>query len=102
MLALARAYLSGPRVVLLDEVSMGLAPLVVEQIFQSIGQLASGGTALLLVEQYVNRALEMADKVYLLQRGRISYEGSPENLDQAAVMRSYVGGDLSETGSNPN
>ena len=102
MLALARAYLSGPRVVLLDEVSMGLAPLVVEQIFQSIGQLASDGMALLLVEQYVNRALEMADTVYLLQRGRISYEGSPDNLDQAAVMRSYVGADLSRNGSNSN
>jgi branched-chain amino acid transport system ATP-binding protein len=99
MLALARAYLSGPRVVLLDEVSMGLAPLVVEQIFQSIGQLASDGMALLLVEQYVNRALEMADQVYLIQRGRISYEGSPKTLDQAAVMRSYVGGDLSRSGS---
>jgi branched-chain amino acid transport system ATP-binding protein len=101
MLTLARGYLSGPGVVLLDEVSMGLAPLVVEHIFQSIGQLASEGMALLLVEQYVNRALEMADKVYLIQRGRISYEGSPENLDQAAVMRSYVGSDLNRSGSNP-
>jgi branched-chain amino acid transport system ATP-binding protein len=101
MLTLARAYLSGPGVVLLDEVSMGLAPLVVEHIFQSIGQLASEGMAHPLVEQYVNRALEMADNLYLIQPGRISYEGSPENLDQP-VVRSYVGGDLNRSGSNPN
>jgi branched-chain amino acid transport system ATP-binding protein len=94
MLALARAYLSAPRLVLFDEVSMGLAPLVVEQIFLSIRELSRHGAALLLVEQYVSRALEMADKVYLIQRGRITYEGSPEHLDEAAVMRSYVGAEI--------
>jgi branched-chain amino acid transport system ATP-binding protein len=80
MLTLARAYLSGPGVVLLDEVSLGLAASVVEHIFQSIGQLASEGMAHLLVEQYVNRALEKADNLYLMQPGRISYEGSPREF----------------------
>jgi branched-chain amino acid transport system ATP-binding protein len=101
-LALARAYLSGPGVVLLDEVSMGLAPLVVEHVFQPTGQLASEEIALLHAEQYVNRAHEMADNLCLIQLGRTSDEGSPENLDQAAVPRSYVGGDPNRRGSNPN
>src|SRR6185312_12872900 len=63
MLALARAYVRRPRYVLLDEVSMGLAPLVVDRIFEFVGDLAKQGTALLLVEQYVTRALELADVV---------------------------------------
>jgi branched-chain amino acid transport system ATP-binding protein len=61
MLALARSYLSKPHIVLLDEVSMGLAPKIVDEIFVALKQLASWGIALLLVEQYVNRALELAD-----------------------------------------
>ncbi len=69
MLALARAYVQKPAVVLLDEVSMGLAPKVVDEIFDFLARLAEGGTSLLLVEQYVARALAVADYVYLLGRG---------------------------------
>ena len=92
MLALARAYVTEPRVVLLDEVSMGLAPKVVDEIFAFIGRLATGGTALLLVEQYVSRALELADSVYVLGRGRITFSGSPDELDQDRVLAGYLGG----------
>ena len=67
MLSLARAYLHDPRVVLLDEVSMGLAPKIVDDIFEHLAQLAARGTALLLVEQYAARALALADYVYILE-----------------------------------
>jgi branched-chain amino acid transport system ATP-binding protein len=91
MLALARAWLAKPSVVLLDEVSMGLAPKIVDEIFEALGRLAASGTALLLVEQYVDRALEMADAVYLLNRGSITYSGAAGSLDRDAVLEHYLG-----------
>ncbi len=91
MLALARAYVQSPRVVLLDEVSMGLAPKVVDEIFDVIARLASEGVSLLLVEQYVTRALVVADLVYLLNRGRVSFAGEPAELDDDRVFEQYIG-----------
>jgi branched-chain amino acid transport system ATP-binding protein len=91
MLALARAYLSGPDVVLLDEVSMGLAPVVVDQIFSSLRALAATGVSLVLVEQYVSRALEMADIAYLMARGGIAWTGPAADLDTDAITRAYLG-----------
>ena len=91
MLALCRAYLGNPRIVLLDEVSMGLAPVVVDEIFESLRRLAGSGVGLLIVEQYVERALAMADTVYLLNRGRIVLSGSPAELNEGALMREYLG-----------
>jgi len=92
MLALARCVLARPSVVLLDEVSMGLAPIVVDQIFAALRELAARGVALLVIEQYVNRALEMADVTYLLNRGRMVYSGPPAGLDDEALLRGYLGG----------
>jgi branched-chain amino acid transport system ATP-binding protein len=94
MLALARAYIADPRLVLLDEVSMGLAPLVVDEIFDFIGRLATAGTSLLLVEQYVTRALDVADYVYLLNRGQVSFAGDAGELADEDVFSRYVGADL--------
>ncbi len=91
MLALARAYLSGPEVVLLDEVSMGLAPKVVDEIFETLAQLPATGVAVLLVEQYVTRALQMADQVVLLNRGRVSFNGPPSDLEKDEMLRGYLG-----------
>ncbi len=91
MLALARAYVQQPKVVLLDEVSMGLAPKVVDEIFEFLRGLAADGTSLLLVEQYVTRALEAADYLYLLDRGTVSFAGEPGELDSAAIFASYLG-----------
>ncbi len=93
MLALGRAFPSNPCVVLLDEVSMGLAPRIVDELFASLRQLAALGVALLLVEQYVNRAMEMADQIVLLDRGQVSFAGPPSELDEAAVLRHYLGTD---------
>jgi branched-chain amino acid transport system ATP-binding protein len=94
MLALARAYISNPQVVLLDELSMGLAPKVVDQIFEAIANLAAQGTALVVVEQYVHHALELADSVVLLDRGTIAFHGPPSELEESAVLRGYLGIDL--------
>lgn len=91
MLALARAYVQSPSVVLLDEVSMGLAPLLVDEIFDFLGRLADQGTSLLLVEQYVARALHIADYVYLLERGRLAFSGEPAELDEQAIFERYAG-----------
>ena len=91
MLALARAYVQSPSVVLLDEVSMGLAPKIVDEIFEFLRNLAAAGTSLLLVEQYVTRALEAADYVYLLDRGAVRFAGEPGELDSAAIFASYLG-----------
>ena len=91
MLALARAYVQQPQVVLLDEVSMGLAPTVVDDIFRFLELLASEGASLLLVEQYITRALEVADFVYLLARGRVTFAGQPGELNQDDVFATYVG-----------
>ncbi len=97
MLALARVYVSEPRVVLFDEVSMGLAPLVVAEIFDAITQLAKGGISIVLVEQYVNRALAMADHAYMISRGRIVFSGPPSELDEQTVLSGYLGSDLAST-----
>ena len=92
MLALARAYVAEPALVLLDEVSMGLAPRIVEEIFEHLHRLAAQGAALLLVEQYVHRALELADYVYILKKGRITFVGEPRQLRDEHFLASYLGG----------
>jgi branched-chain amino acid transport system ATP-binding protein len=91
MLALARAYIQSPRVVLLDEVSLGLAPKIVDEIFEFLAKLRDGGSSLVLVEQYVNRALALADRVYLLNRGEVVFSGSPDEVDEATLFEQYVG-----------
>jgi branched-chain amino acid transport system ATP-binding protein len=91
MLSLARAYVVEPRVVLVDEASLGLAPLVVDDIFLFLEKIASEGTALLLVEQYVNRALALADTVYLLNQGALVYEGPAADLDEEHIFELYTG-----------
>ena len=91
MLALSRCFLADPSIVLLDEVSTGLAPRIIDEIFQALLQLSRHGISLLLVEQYVGRALDIADHVYLLGRGIVTFSGDPSALDEAELMRRYVG-----------
>jgi branched-chain amino acid transport system ATP-binding protein len=94
MLAISRAYLSNPRFVFLDEISLGLAPRIVDSIFEFLHRLADSGAALLLVEQYVIRALGIADFVFILNQGEIAFAGEPGELDEAEVFRTYVGADV--------
>ena len=90
MLAVARAFLSSPDVVLLDEVSMGLAPKIVDHIYEGLDRLRQAGVSLLLVEQYVNKALELADEVVLLSKGSVVFTGPASVVDQDALMKSYL------------
>jgi branched-chain amino acid transport system ATP-binding protein len=90
MLSLCRCFTSSPGVALLDEVSMGLAPIIVDQIFDALRKLAASGVALLLVEQYVGKALQLADRVYLLDRGSVTFSGSPDELEEDELVRRYL------------
>jgi branched-chain amino acid transport system ATP-binding protein len=91
MLALARAYMADPRIILLDEVSMGLAPKVVEDIFAAIARLAASGVSLLLVEQYVTKALDLADTVYVLNKGCIVHASRTAEVDEDELFARYLG-----------
>jgi branched-chain amino acid transport system ATP-binding protein len=90
MLALGRAYLSNPKVILLDEVSLGLAPLIVDKIFDSLRELAATSVALLIVEQYVHRVIEMADYAYLLNRGEVAWTGRASDLEHETILSGYL------------
>jgi branched-chain amino acid transport system ATP-binding protein len=94
MLAMARAYVALPSMLLLDEVSMGLAPLLVDGIFSHLRTLADNRVAMLLVEQYAARALDLADFVYILNRGTIQFAGEPGELTDRRILASYLGEDV--------
>ena len=91
MLALCHAYVSDPQCILLDEVSMGLAPKIVEEIFEYLHDLARQGKSMLLVEQYVGQALKLADYVYIMDRGTITFAGEPGEISEETIMNSYLG-----------
>jgi branched-chain amino acid transport system ATP-binding protein len=74
---------------------MGLAPIVVSELFDALQQLVDGGVSILMVEQYVTKAIEMADVVYLMKQGEISFTGGARDVDEDAVMSTYLG--VSET-----
>jgi branched-chain amino acid transport system ATP-binding protein len=92
MLSLVRAWLTKPKVVLLDEVSMGLAPMIVDDVYAFMRRLAADGISLLIVEQYVHRVSEFADHVYLLRNGRVTFSGPPGDLgSQEEILGHYLG-----------
>jgi branched-chain amino acid transport system ATP-binding protein len=91
MLSLARATLSQPSLVLVDEVSMGLAPVTIDVIFEALKAVAASGIALLVVEQYVHRALEIADSVYLIRKGEVTAIGAPSNAARTHLFAEYMG-----------
>ena len=92
MLAMARALMSRPRLLMLDEPSMGLAPILVEQIFEIIRELNRAGTTILLVEQNAQMALSVADRAYVMETGRITMEGKARDLlHDDNVRKAYLG-----------
>jgi branched-chain amino acid transport system ATP-binding protein len=92
MLAIARALMARPKVLLLDEPSMGLAPVVVQEVYQAIRRLKAEGTTLLLVEQFARTALQVADYAYVLERGAVAVAGTPGELERdARVVAAYLG-----------
>ena len=93
MLAMSRALMSHPKLLMLDEPSMGLAPILVEQIFDIIRQLHKDGTTILLVEQNAQAALSVADRGYVLETGKIVTSGTGEELlNSPAIKKAYLGG----------
>jgi branched-chain amino acid transport system ATP-binding protein len=91
MLSLARAYVSHPKLVLVDEASLGLAPLVVDAIFEFLERMVREGMSLLLVEQYVSRALALASVVYVIHKGEILFSGASSELDEEQIFAMYSG-----------
>ena len=92
MVAIARALMAGPKILLLDEPSLGLAPIIVLELFEIIRRVNGEGTAVLLVEQNVAMALDVATRAYVLEEGRIVAEGPPGALrEQPHIRRAYLG-----------
>jgi branched-chain amino acid transport system ATP-binding protein len=91
MLAIGRALMANPRLLLLDEVSLGLAPLVVRRIYQTLPEITGGGATVILVEQDIGQALAAADRVYCLLEGRVALEGAPRDLDRDRIAAAYFG-----------
>ena len=93
MLAMSRALMSHPKLMMLDEPSMGLAPILVDQIFEIIKELHKSGTTILLVEQNARKALQIADRAYVLETGSITLSGTGKELAQSdEVRKAYLGG----------
>jgi branched-chain amino acid transport system ATP-binding protein len=91
MCAIGRALMSNPDFILFDEISLGLAPVVIRSIYQTLPAIVAGGSGAVIVEQDITRALAVADRVVCLQEGRVSLEGRPKDLDRAAISAAYFG-----------
>ena len=93
MLAVGRALMSGPRLLLIDELSLGLSPLVTDELLGDLVKLNREGLAIVLIEQFVHRALAIADRVYLLAKGRLAFTGTPDEVTRSgAVDDAYLHG----------
>ena len=90
MLAIGRALMSGPRLLAIDELSLGLAPLFVDELLERLLDLNRQGVSLLLVEQFVHRALSVSNRVYVLSRGRIAYEATAQEATTEALEAAYL------------
>ena len=91
MTAIGRALMSNPELLLFDELSLGLAPIIINDIYQSLPAIKKEGVTLLLVEQDINKALEVADRVYCFQEGRVSLNGKPNDLTKDSIAAAYFG-----------
>ncbi len=91
MIAIGRALMSNPSILLCDEISLGLAPIIVENIYQMIPRIRENGIGVIVVEQDIARALRSADRFYCLQEGHVTLSGRPSDVDQAAIRAAYFG-----------
>ena len=98
MLAIGRALMGSPKMLLLDEPSLGLAPIIIEQVFSALQKLNQAGMTILLVEQNAKRALEVSSRAYVIEGGRIVHQGrSAAMRDDPAMMEHYLGGSMAES-----
>ena len=100
-LAIARALVQRPRLLLLDEMSMGLAPAVVADLFALVGDLRDEGIAVVMVEQFVGQALKVADRAIVLEQGSVVASGAPEELSQDDLAAAYLGGGKASRPAGP-
>jgi branched-chain amino acid transport system ATP-binding protein len=91
MLAVSRAIIVKPTIVLFDEVSLGLAPIIVDRIYEAVAATIAAGSAVLLVEQYIDRVLKLADSAVVLDRGRVTYTGTASHLRTVDLLETYLG-----------
>lgn len=91
MVAIGRALMANPDLILFDEISLGLAPVIIKSIYQTLPQIISNGTSAVIVEQDINMALSVSSRVYCLQEGRVSLEGTPDTLSRDDISRAYFG-----------
>ena len=91
MVAIGRALMSNPKLLLCDELSLGLAPVVIKDIYDTLPQILGEGTSLIVVEQDINQAMRVADRLYCLQEGRISLTGKPAELSREQISAAYFG-----------
>jgi branched-chain amino acid transport system ATP-binding protein len=91
MLAIGRALMSNPDLVLMDEISLGLAPLLVKELYRVVREIAEAGATVVLVEQDVSRSLQVADRVYCLLEGKVSLHGQPSELAHEQISKAYFG-----------
>ena len=91
MLAIGRALMSQPRLIIFDEISLGLSPLVVKMLYDTIKRINQEGMTVILVEQDVKRSLKTADMAYILQEGKVSLKGDPKNFTEKEVKQAYFG-----------
>jgi branched-chain amino acid transport system ATP-binding protein len=91
MLALSRAYITRPKLVLVDEASLGLAPLIVDKIYDALRQLVRSGMSVVVVEQYVQKALDLAKTVYILTKGEIIHSGPADQIHPDEIYEKYLG-----------
>ena len=93
MLAMGRALMCSPKLLMLDEPSMGLSPLLVDQVFEIIKEIHKDGTTILLVEQNAGKSLAISDRAYVLENGRIAYSGTGKELAESdEIKKAYLGG----------
>jgi len=91
MVAIGRALMANPDLILFDEISLGLAPVVIKSIYEALPRVIAEGTSAVIVEQDINMALAVSSRVYCLQEGRISLEGTPDTLSRDDISRAYFG-----------
>lgn len=91
MVAIGRALMSNPRVILCDELSLGLAPVVIRDIYAALPRIRDSGASVIIVEQDIGQALKVADRVYCMMEGRVTLSGRPADLSRAAIHNAYFG-----------